>query len=797
MPALDLGFSQFSTPQSPEFNELTINGNLPIPDYLNAEGFIPVDLNQEGISGLLYSNNALAYLAPEGNGNYAFPETPHIFPINHNFKNGENILTDIDGDGTLELVVEKEAESGFYTKQKDGKWNNFQPFDQYPTNVHFPVPEMAGLSHNGKTDLLVVEEDALLLYESKGKKGYHSPKRKQKVRDFPIIKKGYAKEFVGFLDVLGDGLPHRVRISNGSVECWPDLGYGNFAKKIVLGNAPVFGDDFDISRLFFADVDGSGTTDLVYAYPNRVELFLNENGNSFSDAITIHLPETYSKIDQISFADILGNGTTCIIFTKIKSNINGKPKHYYYDFVGEVKIDGQQQASLKPYLLNTITNNLGATTQIQYCSSTKFYLEDKKNGTPWITKLPFPVQVIEKVITSDKISGARYTQSFKYHDGFFDPVERTFRGFGYVESWDSEAYNAFDSGIARQNGSTITKADFVPPVYTKTWHHTGASFENKTVTAYYKQHFFQGDAEAYDFPDSVFDKDVFQQSPETLRQAYIALKGQVIRTEVYGEDSQEHPNLCQNPFTVTQSNQLVSLRQPIGEDNPYAIFLVTPRESINYHYERNPKDPRIEQQFTLETDTYGNVTSACQLFLPRRSNPTVHIPKEQQELSGTLAFNQYLKPPQDYLFCHQAYEKQHFQLFGIDLKGAQYFSYENINNNFSNIDVTTGKNVIPYSGDPTSGVQVQRLSWQQKLFWNNELTEALDLGKISLLGLFITINMLYLTNHFQSIFTMDASSMKPHILIKVIYRMSYTPKAGIFMMKPMDTGGTKDWFKTI
>ena len=36
----------------------------------------------------------------------------------------------------LTIVVKKETGSGFYIRQQDGKWDNFQPFDQYSTKVY-------------------------------------------------------------------------------------------------------------------------------------------------------------------------------------------------------------------------------------------------------------------------------------------------------------------------------------------------------------------------------------------------------------------------------------------------------------------------------------------------------------------------------------------------------------------------------------------------------------------------------------------------------------------------------------
>jgi len=118
--------------------------------------------------------------------------------------------------------------------------------------------------------------------------------------------------------MFGDGLSHRVRIRNGRVECWPDLGYGQFGPKIGLDNAPQFGDSFNPARLFLADIDGTKTTDLIDVQANKVDIFFNQSGNRFDHAISIPLPEAYSDLDQISFGDVLGNRTSCLIFTKMR-----------------------------------------------------------------------------------------------------------------------------------------------------------------------------------------------------------------------------------------------------------------------------------------------------------------------------------------------------------------------------------------------------------------------------------------------------------------------------------------------
>jgi len=74
---------------------------------------------------------------------------------------------------------------------------------------------------------------------------------------------------------------------------------------------------------------------------------------------------------------------------------------------------------------------------VAYAPSTKFYLRDKRDGRPWITRLPFPVHVVERVETHDHISRNRFVTRYAYHHGYFDGEEREFRGFGMVEQWVS------------------------------------------------------------------------------------------------------------------------------------------------------------------------------------------------------------------------------------------------------------------------------------------------------------------------------------------------------------------------
>ena len=41
-------------------------------------------------------------------------------------------------------------------------------------------------------------------------------------------------------------------------------------------------------------------------------------------------------------------------------------------------------------------------------------------GTPWITRLPFPVHVVDRVEVYDALSRTRFATRYAYHHGYFD-----------------------------------------------------------------------------------------------------------------------------------------------------------------------------------------------------------------------------------------------------------------------------------------------------------------------------------------------------------------------------------------
>ena len=53
------------------------------------------------------------------------------------------------------------------------------------------------------------------------------------------------------------------------------------------------------------------------------------------------------------------------------------------------------------------------------------------------------MQIVERVVTHDRISGNRFVTHYAYHHEYFDVIEREFRGFGMVEAAGIEPASAW------------------------------------------------------------------------------------------------------------------------------------------------------------------------------------------------------------------------------------------------------------------------------------------------------------------------------------------------------------------
>ena len=439
-------------------------------------------------------------------------------------------------------------------------WQPFRPFvSRLIHDFNDPNLKFVDLDGDGHADVLITENDALVWHASLAEEGFGPARRVAKTLDEekgPRIVFADGTQSIHLADLSGDGLTDIVRIRNGEVCYWPNLGYGRFGTKVTMDNGPWFDhpDQFDHKRVRLADIDGSGTTDIIYLRGDGVRVYFNQSGNSWSQPQALKVSLRIDDLASIVPTELLGNGTACLVWSSLLPGDARRPMRY-------VNLMGKA----KPHLLVKTTNNLGAETVVEYAPSTKFYLQDKRDGRPWITRLPFPVHVVERVETWDHISRTRFVTNYAYHHGYFDGEEREFRGFGMVEQQDTEEFAALNAGGQFPSGTNVEASSHVPPVLTKTWFHRGVYIGRRHVSdffaglldandigEYYREPAWRHDdieARKHLLDDTILPAGL---SLDEEREACRALKGSMLRQEVYALDgtrTDDYPH--GHPYTVT------------------------------------------------------------------------------------------------------------------------------------------------------------------------------------------------------------------------------------------------------
>lgn len=723
-----------------------------LPQGLDGTLYQWADIDGEGSSGILteqggawfYKRNlsALPVTGDDGKpqviARFAPTERLGEIPSNKNLVGGRQQLMDLAGDGQLDVVDFDSPTPGFYERTKDEGWNTFTPFESLP-NIHWQDPNLkfADLTGDGHADILITEDDALIWYQSLAETGFASSEKIYQALDEekgPKLLFADVTQSIYLADISGDGLTDLVRIRNGEVCYWPNFGYGRFGAKVTMDNSPHFDapDQFDQRRIHLADIDGSGVTDIIYFRGDGVYIFLNESGNRWADAEKLKSFPHVDNLPAMMATDLLGNGTACLVWSSpLPGNVRSPMR--YIRLMKE-----------KPHLLIRVINNLGGETHLQYAPSTKFYLADKYAGSPWVTRVPFPVHVVEKVETYDRISRNRFVTRYAYHHGYFDGIEREFRGFGLIEQWDTEEYAALTQSQDFPTGDNIKESSNVPPVLTRTWFHTGAYIDRDHIS-----NFFAGLLDANDIGEyyrelSLTDAQAQQLLlddtvlPDDLTideecEACRALKGSMLRQEIYaldGTDKEPHP------YTVTEQNFTIRCLQPKA-DNRHGVFFTHVCEAINYHYERNPTDPRINHAMTLEVDDFGNVLKEVNIGYGRRQPDMNLSAKDQAKQNRSLVTytenrvtNAIEVADDDYrtpLPCETCI----YELTGLSLsQDSSRFSFEEM------LNAGLTASAIECEEAPTSGIVQKRLIEHVcTLYRRDDLAGSLMLGEVQRLAL--------------------------------------------------------------
>ena len=694
------------------------------PAGLDNQRYQWIDLYREGLSGIISEQaEGWYYKSNSGDGSFDGVKLVSPKPSFAGLAEGSIYFQDVEGNGQKFLV--SNDLNGYFEFSPEDDWSPFKAFAEVPKiDIRDPNIKLLDLDGDGKADILISEDEVFTCYFSKGKEGYESSFSVRKLFDEekgPDIVFADGTQSISIADITGDGLMDIVRIRNGEIVYWPNLGYGKFGAKVNMSNAPVFDfpDHFNPEFLKLADLDGSGTTDLVYLGKDSFQIYFNHSGNSWSEVNLMQgiNPIPFPKIDRmtnVDVIDLLGNSTACIVWSSSLPEHKEKPLQY---------ID--LMSSRKPHIMTSYKNNLGKEVSMHFKPSTHYYLEDKKGGTPWITKLPFPVHCVSAVEVVDQISKTRFTTQYSYHHGYYDYNEREFRGFGRVDQTDAEIFEHYKkNSIPGGEIQLVDEGLHIPPVLTKSWYHTGAFLEREKIFHQFESEYYKNEI----IPEKILDEPSLPPdlSAEEHREALRSCKGIALHVEVYSLDNTEK---AIHPFTTAHHTCHIQLLQPML-NNKNAVFLVNERESTTYTYERNPADPRISHSMNLEIDEVGNVLKSAVISYGRKkTDPELSL--DEQRIQGkshiVLSENNLtnkIDSATDYhlpIVC----ESLTYELTGLTPDQDGFFSIENIKNEVANAAL------IGYHLMPTDGlVEKRSIEHTRTIFFKNDLSGPLLPGEL-------------------------------------------------------------------
>ncbi|KAL2802677.1 hypothetical protein BJX63DRAFT_437639 [Aspergillus granulosus] len=727
--------------------------NLPVG--VDGSTYRWLDLDGEGMPGVLTREAEGWFYSRNQSANTTAPKFPSSTGTELNtipkFKAAELVrrhpafgdnhegvfFSDVQGDGMLDLVKTDDASWSFSRRWAsigdEPNWSAFRPFMSFPNiDIDDPNTRFIDLTGDGLPDILITGDRAFTWYQSEGEKGYSECRRISRAineSQGPQVIFADLEQSVYLADMTGDGLNDIVRIRQSQVCYWPNTGYGRFGQQICMGNSPRFDhrDKFNQGQIRLADIDGSGYTDILYLRPDGVDLYRNLAGNRLDSAINLIVSLPIDRLATIDTVDLLGNGTICLIWSSSLPERQGGPMKYINLTQG-----------VKPHLLQSVVNNLGAETEFEYAPSTKFYLDDAKNGTPWLTRLPFPVQCVHKMTTIDRISGNIFTTRYAYHHGYFDGIDREFRGFGMVEEWDTDVYP--------KPGSDTTPDDqlwYTHPIHTKTWFHLGFlpeyhDYSELAAPEYFDLSQVLGCCSSVGLPrpNNLLNRTVLPPdlTKPQLREAYRALKGQVLRSEVYADDDSLQAEI---PYTITENNYSISTLQGVEDAHGHIVCTVFPREEITFNAERELTDNRIHHHLILERDRWGNVLKEVKIAYGRRSTSDDLSPRDQAIQQRTLityhknSFTDAILDSQDDYLLPRTSGNQMYELHGFERPhdaffAATSFSQENLHS----------LREVPYESWADCDFPSRRLLAETAILYrSDDLTKMLPQGEIGVLGL--------------------------------------------------------------
>jgi hypothetical protein len=276
LPPLEFGYTRFE-PERRDFFPLE-GADVPTRSLASPDLEL-ADLFGNGLPDIVQMNGAIRYWRNLGGGRFDRPRLMHEAPAGLALADPGVQLIDADGDGRIDLLATVGGLSGYFPLEFDGTWDrrSFRRYDLAPSfSLQDPEVQLVDLDGDGVTDA-VRSGGRLECFFNDPAEGWNSTRHVERraLEEFPNV--NFSDPRVRWSDVTGDGLQDILLVYDGNVEYWPNLGYGNWGRRVHMRNSPRFPYGYDPTQILIGDVDGDGLADLVYVDHCKVLLWINQS----------------------------------------------------------------------------------------------------------------------------------------------------------------------------------------------------------------------------------------------------------------------------------------------------------------------------------------------------------------------------------------------------------------------------------------------------------------------------------------------------------------------------------------
>jgi RHS repeat-associated protein len=205
---------------------------------------------------------------------------------------------------------------------------------------------------------------------------------------------------VQLADLNADGIDDIVQIRNTDVDFWLNYGGKSFTSRIHLGampNAPAYD-----TKVRIVDIDGSGTSDILYAHANDWQ---------WVDVMGGKRPRLLSSVK---------NGLGAVTTFQYGSSVDD----YLSDLAAADACTGD---ACEPFTWSGTQS--GCDAKIGAAASGCFR---RSGGSPVVSAVLRQTNVTDHL----EVLGAaptHLTTRYRYHDGYYEGIEQEFRGFGAAD----------------------------------------------------------------------------------------------------------------------------------------------------------------------------------------------------------------------------------------------------------------------------------------------------------------------------------------------------------------------------